>query len=138
MGSRMCVPLRVLDGSDFTPYNAKLKKVSDAQGEQSSKPDLARPTLTLEAGKELLAALAERYNKDAFQAKMVEIFKKHLISQDDVEFMRARRSLCMPIQADVLPKFGFEPTSRGLAQATALLQSRELMQDSAFHGMMDI
>jgi len=60
---------------------------------------------------------------------MVDAYRKHMMDNDDVSLMKTRRMSCMPIQADVLPRFGFEPTVRGVAQASAAVTAPELMKD---------
>merc|ERR1711920_247906 len=74
----------------------------------------------------MLMELGARYEEPAFQNRMVQAYKNHLISNDDVALMKERRQVCMPVQASILPKYGFEPTSRGVAQATALVSGAEL------------
>eukprot|EP00435_Cladocopium_sp_Y103_P010574 s4345_g2.t1 len=37
-----------------------------------------------------------------------------------MQLLKERRRLCMPIQAEIIPKYGFEPTNRGVSQVVYL------------------
>jgi len=128
------IPEKVLENSEFSPYNTRTvqrKKAAEGQGSKKS----ARPTLSNEDAKRMLLELSSRYEAPDFQRKMVDAFRRHMMDNDDVALMKSRRMICFPIQADVLPKYGFEPTTRGVAMATALVSSLEFNRDAEVWGL---
>jgi len=119
----------VIESSEFAPFRT-VKVPREVKSEARAVSIVGKPPkLSIEEARTMLAEFASRYEADSFQHKMIQAYKNHLIRNDDVALMKERRQVCMPIQASILPKFGFEPTSRGVAQATACLAGQELNSD---------
>eukprot|EP00931_Biecheleriopsis_adriatica_P036533 TRINITY_DN21033_c0_g1_i2.p1 TRINITY_DN21033_c0_g1~~TRINITY_DN21033_c0_g1_i2.p1 ORF type:complete len:407 (+),score=73.88 TRINITY_DN21033_c0_g1_i2:471-1691(+) len=126
--SKLHVPSRLYRSSEFTPFNSTPKELASAAGYIASKPS-TRPQVSTDDGKRMLKEFCARYEDDGFQRKMVSCFERFMIHNDEMTLLKARRSICMPIQAEILPKYGFEPTARGVSQAQAALTSPTLTQD---------
>merc|ERR1719497_194828 len=83
--------------------------------------------------------LAKRYTDEGFQSSMTNVYKKNIVTQDHAALLKAKQKLCMPIQAAVLPNYGFEPNFKGVAMAAACLTTPEMMQDpkmQELHGIV--
>lgn len=112
---------RVLDASEHSPFNTRIlnrRKPAEAPDKKPSKPKLST-----EQTMSMLREFVEKYQHPKFQAKMVDAFRQYMMTNDDVALMKARQLICLPIQMDIIPKYGFEATRRGVAQATSVMQS---------------
>jgi len=123
---------RVLDASEHSPFNTKILYRKKAAEVPSQKP--TKPKLSKEDALSILHEFCTRYQDAKFQAKMIEAYKQYMMTNDDIALMKARQLICLPIQMDVLPKYGYEPTRRGVAQATAFLTSLKEPDVATLHG----
>lgn len=111
------VPQSVLEMAEYMPFNARRVPPEKKEVKDISIPDAIK----------LMAEMAERYQDRAFQEGMVAAYKRNIVQSDAMALHRARLKLCMPIQTAVMPKYGFEPTARGVAEAIAALTTTEKM-----------
>jgi len=77
--------------------------------------------MTKEQVVEMEEALMLSYKKAEFQNALHEAYKA--ARGDTMEFMKRRQELTLPIQIPAITKYGFEGTKKGVAQATAAVQS---------------
>ncbi|CAE7229045.1 BGL1A [Symbiodinium natans] len=127
-GEKLRVPSRIHVSSEFVPFHGRGK-------EPEAEPKKAGPTLSKADAKRMLEEFIARYQDDHFQTKMVSCFQQFLIHNDEMRLLKARRSLCMPIQAEIIPKYGFEPTARGVSRVQATLSAPTLTEDPEIQQM---
>ncbi|OLQ05077.1 Beta-glucosidase 4 [Symbiodinium microadriaticum] len=132
-GGKLKVPSRVQASSEFFPYNGRGK-----EPEVEPKKVAAPPALSKADAKRMLEEFVMRYQDDHFQSKMVSCFQQYLIHNDEMRLLKARRSLCMPIQAEIIPKYGFEPTARGVSRVQATLSAPALTEDPDIKQMNEL
>lgn len=121
--NKLKVPSRVLALSEFIPFNGRLEDTAVAPKK------LARPQLSIDDAKGMLKEFCSKYEDQNFQDRMVQCFQQFLIHNDEMQLLKERRRLCMPIQAEIIPKYGFEPTTRGVSQVQAALTAPRLTED---------
>ncbi|CAJ1387266.1 unnamed protein product [Effrenium voratum] len=120
--NKLKVPSRIHSAAEFTPFNRLEETKPEKKG--------SRPQLSKEDARRMLREFCEKYQDDTFQGKMVNCYQQFMIHNDELKLLKARRSLCMPIQAEIIPKYGFEPTSRGVSQVQATLTNASMMEES--------
>lgn len=121
--NKLKVPSRVLALSEFIPFNGRLEDTAVAPKK------LARPQLSIDDAKGMLKEFCSKYEDQNFQDRMVQCFQQFLIHNDEMQLLKERRRLCMPIQAEIIPKYGFEPTTHGVSQVQAALTAPRLTED---------
>ncbi|CAJ1450750.1 unnamed protein product [Effrenium voratum] len=119
--NKLKVPSRIHSAAEFTPFNRLEETKPEKKG--------SRPQLSKEDARRMLREFCEKYQDDTFQGKMVNCYQQFMIHNDELKLLKARRSLCMPIQAEIIPKYGFEPTSRGVSQVQATLTNASMMEE---------
>mmetsp|Transcript_89355 Transcript_89355/g.208005 ORF Transcript_89355/g.208005 Transcript_89355/m.208005 type:complete len:678 (+) Transcript_89355:42-2075(+) len=130
--SKLEVSERVLDASEFSKFNTKFVRRRPAEAHYTKPPEISG-----QEAQSLLKELCERYRDAKFQAQLVGAFRQYMMDNDASALRRARNNLCLPIQADVLPKYGFEPTRRGVFRALAALQALTDSEVQKLHAEAD-
>eukprot|EP00434_Breviolum_minutum_P008405 symbB.v1.2.007418.t1/scaffold453.1/size202423/9 len=132
--NKMKVPSRILASSEYIPFNGRLNEDS---GTAKRTTTTARPQLSKDDAKRMLEerlglhadVFCSKYEDEKFQDRMVHCFQQFLIHNDEMQLLKERRRVCMPIQAEIIPKYGFEPTNRGVSQVQAALTAARLTED---------
>jgi len=127
------VPSRILAVSEFTPYSRGPKAAVLNATAAPARLGAPVPDISIEDAKKMLAELKVAYEDEKFQNKLVQAFMAHLVDGNDATLAKTRRNLVFPIQTQVLPKYGFEPTFRGVMAATNKVSSKEFMEDKALY-----
>eukprot|EP00930_Biecheleria_cincta_P017945 TRINITY_DN14127_c0_g1_i2.p1 TRINITY_DN14127_c0_g1~~TRINITY_DN14127_c0_g1_i2.p1 ORF type:complete len:677 (-),score=108.19 TRINITY_DN14127_c0_g1_i2:126-2156(-) len=127
--NKLRLPSAVSRTSEFLPFKG-LQIDANKEGYPGAHAKLAKPQLSKAEAKQMLQEFCERYDADKFQNKMVRCFEQYMIHNDEMMLLKARRALCMPIQAEILPKYGFEPTARGVAQVQRVLTAPAMMEEA--------
>lgn len=70
--------------------------------------------LTEEQAVSLQHALLEGFRAEAFQHELAAVEREH--GRGSRQFVIKRQALCLTVQSQVLPKYGFEGTPRGVVQ----------------------
>eukprot|EP00747_Dinoflagellata_sp_TGD_P111417 gnl/TRDRNA2_/TRDRNA2_171219_c7_seq1.p2 gnl/TRDRNA2_/TRDRNA2_171219_c7~~gnl/TRDRNA2_/TRDRNA2_171219_c7_seq1.p2 ORF type:complete len:167 (+),score=32.48 gnl/TRDRNA2_/TRDRNA2_171219_c7_seq1:454-954(+) len=90
------------------------------------------PSLSTEDASKILTEFRDRYAQTEFQARLIDAYCKRLNDKlTDGELIMARNDLCWPVQKEILPKYGFEATTKGVLRITRTLTSPEMMEDPA-------
>eukprot|EP00409_Alexandrium_fundyense_P000755 CAMPEP_0185912454 /NCGR_PEP_ID=MMETSP0196C-20130402/39587_1 /TAXON_ID=2932 /ORGANISM="Alexandrium fundyense, Strain CCMP1719" /LENGTH=101 /DNA_ID=CAMNT_0028633709 /DNA_START=37 /DNA_END=339 /DNA_ORIENTATION=+ len=79
------------------------------------------PKMTKEQVLEMEESLMAEYKKKEFQDALHKVWKG--ASGNQMDQMKKRQELTLPIQIPIITKYGFEGSKKGLAQSTAAVQS---------------
>lgn len=79
------------------------------------------PKMTKDQVVEMEESLMVEYKKKDFQAKLHKVWEAAKGNQ--MEQMKKRQELTLPVQIPIITKYGFEGSKKGLAQSTAAVQS---------------
>eukprot|EP00747_Dinoflagellata_sp_TGD_P218796 gnl/TRDRNA2_/TRDRNA2_90998_c0_seq1.p1 gnl/TRDRNA2_/TRDRNA2_90998_c0~~gnl/TRDRNA2_/TRDRNA2_90998_c0_seq1.p1 ORF type:complete len:492 (+),score=69.59 gnl/TRDRNA2_/TRDRNA2_90998_c0_seq1:46-1521(+) len=76
---------------------------------------LTFPTLTREQCVEMEKELIKAYSSESFQEKLHKAW--HAVEDDFLAQARVRQEVCLPVQAPIIAKYGFEPSKKGVQQS---------------------
>ncbi|CAK9015753.1 unnamed protein product [Durusdinium trenchii] len=127
--NKLKVPSRVLASAEFVPFNGRVEETtpSGSRAGYAGRPQM--PQLSKDDAQRMLEDFCNKYENEKFQNQMVHVYQQFMIHNDEMRLLKERRRLCFPIQMEILPKYGFEPTSRGVSQVQAALTAPRLTED---------
>merc|ERR1712216_176608 len=111
-------------GKGWTSFNCEI--VDPAKVDETR-----RKRITREGAADLLDALWEAYSDAGFQQKIKKLaWDMHIVGADREEFRSHLATVALPVQKDVLQKWGFEPSQKGVLEMTRALSYHTRAADS--------
>lgn len=127
----LTLPIRVMTASEFAPMgkNPPLEKPAPEKIAKENGRTEVGVVLTNSCAITLLEELLAGYVQPDFQKAIADAYRKMKEDGNEVGLVKTKRALCLPIQAAILPKYGFEPTQAGVYKLFLTMRKPELTND---------